>query len=363
MIHIVSQQPQISTIDVYSWNIGYNAILYKSTQLSNYIKHNQAADIIVFGFQELTTMSSIRIRRHLRRLFTTHKLIVYKSVCNFNFVISTMIFVRKNKQMHVEWGSTKRNCRSYTKGWVNIVLTINRSFQLNIVNTHLPFSDNLKPFCDQLLEISKVVNIHKNSNVSTILLGDINSRSLILEDCYKKNVQFTNNAMKTKVKQLENKPLQHTILLPRNVISNNNYRSSMICGLHNVQSLSFSKFLKSMLQQDFLKILMSKNRTNNNFNKIFRHFTNDKNTIDLLNKVRKFLQIFNESRILFLPTYKRNPTTGQFSLSKKDKGRLPGYADRILFYNPLNRLKSTGYTSIPITGNDHLPIVQRFMLH
>jgi hypothetical protein len=49
-----------------------------------------------------------------------------------------------------------------------------------------------------------------------------------------------------------------------------------------------------------------------------------------------------------------------FSLSKKNVGRLPGYADRIIFKNPKNIIKAIKYTSLPVIGNDHLPIVKKF---
>ena len=49
-------------------------------------------------------------------------------------------------------------------------------------------------------------------------------------------------------------------------------------------------------------------------------------------------------KIDFLPTYKR---------SKKD-GRLPGYVDRIFYRG--NIIEGFSYRSLPINGNDHLPI-------
>jgi hypothetical protein len=80
---------------------------------------------------------------------------------------------------------------------------------------------------------------------------------------------------------------------------------------------------------------------------------------------------FTEQQIHFLPTYKRHKKTGNFSLVKKppsfkpwakDAGRLPGYADRILFKqgDEFYRTECRLYTSVGITGNDHLPVYGLF---
>jgi hypothetical protein len=47
---------------------------------------------------------------------------------------------------------------------------------------------------------------------------------------------------------------------------------------------------------------------------------------------------------------------------KGTKGRLPGYADRVIFKNPYGLLVPQSYDSIPIKGNDHLPVLQTFKL-
>ena len=78
---------------------------------------------------------------------------------------------------------------------------------------------------------------------------------------------------------------------------------------------------------------------------------------------------YTEPPINFLPTYKRNETTGIFDLIKPPRvilgyelspneekaGRLPGYADRIFYRNNTN-IKCLNYGSFGVTGNDHLPI-------
>jgi hypothetical protein len=88
---------------------------------------------------------------------------------------------------------------------------------------------------------------------------------------------------------------------------------------------------------------------------------NERLTDELLN-LKKQLRDFKESSIEFFPTYKRNPVDGAFLLSKQGKGRLPGYADRVIFTNPVHLLIPGEYTSLAIKGNDHLPVVQRFTI-
>jgi hypothetical protein len=89
---------------------------------------------------------------------------------------------------------------------------------------------------------------------------------------------------------------------------------------------------------------------------------------DILNKIMAETK-FREHGISFLPTYKRSmmkKDMGNFELFKRSDsdpnkikaGRYPGYADRILFTDGC--LKCDTYTSLDITGNDHLPVYANF---
>lgn len=72
------------------------------------------------------------------------------------------------------------------------------------------------------------------------------------------------------------------------------------------------------------------------------------------------LSAFRESAIRFLPTYRRHKQTGQFELHN----RIPGYADRVLYKTTDGTLvaQDNAYMSLPIKGNDHLPITHTFSL-
>jgi hypothetical protein len=64
---------------------------------------------------------------------------------------------------------------------------------------------------------------------------------------------------------------------------------------------------------------------------------------------------FKEHDFPYLPTYKRDTKNGKFKLTKDDKGRLPGYADKIIYASDKN-VNVENYMPLDITGNDHLPI-------
>ena len=103
--------------------------------------------------------------------------------------------------------------------------------------------------------------------------------------------------------------------------------------------------------------------------------SNDK-LIELLKKtdshkfVNKFLDFSDAKEIKFLPTYKRDKKNGTFSLKKKEKkykffgektvGRLPGYADRIIYRKCGKLEEALVYSPLAVTGNDHMPIMAVF---
>ena len=67
--------------------------------------------------------------------------------------------------------------------------------------------------------------------------------------------------------------------------------------------------------------------------------------------------------INFLPTCKRDPADGKFLLCKEGKGRLPGYADRIMTNKIGDIVKgSCKYEPLCMIGNDHLPIYGSFSI-
>ena len=359
----------IESLDVYSWNIGHDKIIEKCNNLVNNIQ--SLPDILVIGFQETSAMSFSTIQKQLSNTFKyTHKLLAKEETClmsttlNNSFVIGTLIFVNVNKYDLVNKVSVVKDCKSLTKGFLNITLKVHNEY-VNIINAHLPFKNDLSNFANLFLKFFDTIN----ENETTIILGDLNSRSLILPDCYKKDVQFTcteqdNCKVSSLVQRLQQLTLYDSIDVSPSVKSLN-IENKQICGIHGSHLIndgtSFDRFVKLMIKKDFLKLFLKRENTINNAEKEFEYITkNDQTITSLLLKLKHQLSSYCESPIHFYPTYKRKPSDGMFSLSKKNVGRLPGYADRIIFKNPKNIIKAIKYTSLPVIGNDHLPIVKKF---
>ena len=168
----------------------------------------------------------------------------------------------------------------------------------------------------------------------TIIVGDLNSRSLINP---KLNIQMTpkiKNAVdshfqyrqqtidnprplmyKAQVQQLMNKAQNQSVMTPREI--------------QNFQLLT--ERLKS---GDFLSYFMEKNEGN------FRD-------IDTIN---------------FLPTYKISEDLKLYRLNKGDKLRLPGYTDRILTDINPESIRDVTYKSIKRFGSDHFPVMANFTI-
>jgi hypothetical protein len=203
---------------------------------------------------------------------------------------------------------------------------------INFTNTHFPFkseSATVKFWARMKDDIG--MNGAQGDELR-FLIGDINSRSLLTKGCYNKTV--TSCASRNSSAQdeegycivkdaLESIPFQYSFA---NRYSNTSQRSQLCESSRNSCSISSSQV------QD-----------------------------------KSIPELFTENQIDFLPTYKRHKKTGNFSLVKKppsfkpwakDAGRLPGYADRILYKqgDQYHRTECLRYTSIGITGNDHLPV-------
>ena len=391
-----------SSIDVYTWNIGNKNIKKKSQDLISTVERSKRSDIMVFGFQEISLGSLSTITKLMKKAFVVsggRKLSVKEKNINWqqpwkeatmknyillsqshtcslsstlsnSFVIATLIFVRQDRNLeNLKMKPVFKNCKLFTKGFLCIPFSINNKMY-NIINTHLPFKDNLTTYAKLFNRILDAIH----PNETTILMGDLNSRSLILDECYKKNVQYQCKirgcTLEKQLERLHSLNLQETIKLPSSVNTiqqNNTILNDTTCGisddvlLSNGKSRVFPRFLKAMIDKDFLNIFLRKS-TSKIVMDSFWNITQDQTLTDLLTKLKIRLKQYKEMKIGFYPTYKRDATSGRFSLSKGAKGRLPGYADRVIFNNPYGLLVPQSYMSIPVKGNDHLPVLQVFKL-
>ena len=362
-----------NTMDVYTWNMGYDNIAKKGANLVSAVKANpNVSDVLVFGFQEISVMGFHSMVVRLKAAFAEYTVVASEKTCTLSsgfknsFVIATIIFVRSSKVMHARALPPYKDCKSITKGFVCIPIVINNKV-VNIINTHLPFNNDLQYFVNLFAKMLGVVSTEE----TTIILGDLNSRSLILDECYKKNVQYQCDMndcnLATQIKKLHTLPIDQTIKLPSTVRSIH-LPDTKVCGIQKstlqpgVQNDIFERFLKSMIQKDFLKLFLKRENTVATAQSQFMHITNDMELTKSLLELKRKLKCYCESKIDFFPTYKRDVASGVFSLSKKEKGRLPGYADRVIYSDPSKMLQSNTYMSLAIRGNDHLPVLQRFSI-
>jgi hypothetical protein len=389
-----------SSIDVYTWNIGNKRVHQKGQDLISSVTRSKRSDIMVFGFQEISLGSLKTITNLLRKTFETpggrkqsvkekninwqqpwqeaplknYILLSQNHTCSMSstlsnsFVIATLIFVRQDRNLeNLKIKPVIKDCKLLTKGFLCIPFSINNKI-INVINTHLPFKDDLTTYAQLFNRILDSVP----PNETTILIGDLNSRSLILDACYKKDVKYQCKirgcTLEKQLAKLHSMNLMDTIKLPQSVAAIQ-LQHNATCGipddvlLSNGNSRVFPRFLKAMIDKDFLYIFLKQRKsTNKTVSEEFWQITKDHTLTDTLINLKIRLQNYKEMKIDFYPTYKREAASGRFSLSKGTKGRLPGYADRVIFKNPYGLLVPQSYDSIPIKGNDHLPVLQTFKL-
>ena len=338
-------------INVISWNIGKNITISKLHELIN---GNTTSEILILGFQELSALKIKLLTRYLVEVLEVYgyKLLIQKSTCNVNmfnnFTIFTAIFIKKSSMSSISVVNSDNKCTNLyqTKGFVSLQIKYNKLI-LDIINVHVPFN-NIETSRHFLREMH--VNLKKKGFTSPnkILLGDFNSRSLIVDKCYMKDVSNCNandsveDYSSSLSKYCKLKSYLEGLSLKNSCRSIGRYHKRLniteskcknitkrsICSTRKMK-LTKSNVLKTLIQNDlFVKDCFFRNLK------------------------------YKEGEIKFYPTYKRDPQSGQFRLSKDNNGRLPGYADRIFYTG--NVLSVSKYNSLCVKGNDHLPICASF---
>ena len=373
-----------------SWNIGENIRQNKINQLIQEFKNNVEVlpDIIVIGFQEIPVTSS------LTRLRTTFKKKLYKPLgqmlsnaldneysmldtyddtlssriytrfypnenkninlftcANFvsanvgGFAIVTYIFKLKSCKIPIVPILVDDHCIGTITGYCAVTLKIGNSQTIDIVNTHMPFA-NEKTTNDFAKKMLKWLYDSNFRSKSQVILGDLNSRILLTNDCYKKDITPCKNKDETEhskycyiKKKLESLPFDRSIMVDTSIKSRMRIKklTDKNCNIETRVSknrLVHNSALPSNMV-DIQKLLLKGDYLHVNMKTLFPDF--------------------KEDTINFLPTYKRNPQNGKYSLSKNNEGRLPGYADRILI-TKFSDLKLSTYQPLSVIGNDHLPI-------
>jgi hypothetical protein len=289
----------------------------------------------------------------------------YITLCNFDYKIVTIVLVSDRiRQSKIDKDSTVMYCpglihgKPGTKGFTLIKLDYSYYNQpqpsLYIINLHAPFKtfEKTTTFFNKLFE--NFTDIDTNTN-NIIIMGDYNSRSLITKfHEYIKDVdpsicssleddKYDEDYCEQK-SELESMPATNNRLfgpvndsMISNYVSSNSFKTLRAELKLKEYPLQFYPSYKRQTQKQYAK--------NSNMTGRLAYLSNiPRNTLKIVK------------------------TPGQFSLEKgngKDKKyRLPGYADRItVLGSKINLLPETNmYTTIPVIGNDHIPVVATFVV-
>lgn len=381
---------------VISWNIGENITASKMDELrETYFQQTDIEpDLLFVGLQEVPVSAGLRTRNQFKEQFYKkiadllgnsfsqyHLITNYikpdTSVFNFGimkeknlnlftcanivsgvgggFGIATYILVKKDSFLQVRPIAVKERCVRSTKGYCVVTLLINEAYLVDVVNTHMPFEsmEATKRFANDMLSW---LDVHGFRSPTQLIMGDLNSRSLLTSDCYAKNITVCDTTDEDNGDVMED--AKYCFL--KSKLENMTFEESV-----DTYSLKTHMRVKKLTEDNCdIAERVSKHRlTSSGEKKIgmeHKHYVRILTKSDVLSRnLKSWFPDFKEAPIAFLPTYKRDLSTGEYSLSKKDgkksKGRLPGYADRIL-YKHKGHLKTLMYRPLGVKGNDHIPI-------
>ena len=392
------------SLGILSWNIGKKASNNQERihiLLDEFFKkcgENKQPDILVIGFQELPPSSNVK--KHLdsfQKVKTEYEFICQAETCNSYkiktscplppplqacFAIRSFVYAKCPKPPPQPPKpcplrpscKVNKSCPKTTKGYVLTKLEISGNL-IYIVNTHMPFQDlnTTNNFVDEMFKKLKL-----KDETNLIIFGDLNSRSLLSSDCYKKELPLceenSNEKYCTIIRKLNNTDCINT----ENPSANNEtsdggaeealYGPEEYDGFETREVEEFGGFENG-------KSVGGGNSVDHCGLGLTGKYDTDKidekKLIDILIKtdslqlVKGLKNDFKDAKALdFLPTYKRASNTGCFKLKKGDQGRLPGYADRIIYKTKSSILNNAEvYSPLRVTGNDHLPIMALFNLN
>ena len=323
-----------------TYNLGGQQPQAANHIISTFFQKKEFPDVCVFGFQEMK--GHYQLNPYFQDLY--HQPLVHNACqgVSKSFNLCLIIYVRK----HIEFKKVEdkkictrlgyHNWKYYgSKGIQNIILNIKEKIYL-FMNLHAPFASakaksggTYAQFYQDFIE--KTITQFKRKypdNFGCFVLGDLNSRSYLNFDnvCKQETSCLLTRGFNTK------NATQHDFGadFPRKMVQ---------------QILNKKQFHKQQLQE--YETLVKKLKDSD----ALTRFLKDKDLKDI-------------QEIQFLPSYKRNTETAQFQLSKDDKLRLPGYADRILTnLDSINiEYDASGYDILKdesdrnITGSDHVPV-------
>lgn len=337
---------------IITWNFGKQSIEKLDCIVNNLFKKEQnekdhQENIYIVGLQEVHSNEIKVITQHLNNVipngynmikgtkssivnpgkmhseFDLMTFIIYSNNINMKFYQNkSQIFKKKSVPENPSMLGKITNVVVGTKGYLWVDFKID-DIDITIVNVHLPFKDE-----DYSLKNFQLLNNMFKDKSNVIILGDYNTRSKVDDSCMNQsvcNVHYVKNAEG-----------------PINILEKE---------LNNCKTNNEKCIIQT---QDNAKEEIDECEVSR------RKCDKDKDILienDLLNQVKEdIMPDFKEDVIEFLPSYKIN-SDGEYSLNKNGKGRLSGYADRILVKGDQLEITKNTYTRLNCLGNDHFPIL------
>lgn len=355
------------SFSIYSYNIAGKTETFARKFIIEILESQmqQIPDVFIFCFQEMS--NHYNLFQVGQDLLPNFEIISVQNGCQGtykNFNLCTIVLQYTKKKQWDGKGFNKKPFQSRTldkkctsiglsiynskplyfgnKGALYTVMTVERETYL-IINTHAPFASEKGIIGSRyggsyanFWELFIFSEIRKNKmQGKTIIVGDLNSRSLINPNL---NIQLTpkiKNAVdyhfQYRQQTIDNpRPLMYKAQVQQ--LMNKAQNDSVMMTPRQIQN--FQKLTERLKSGDFLSYFMEKNGGN------FRD-------IDTIN---------------FLPTYKISEDLERYRLNKGEKLRLPGYTDRILTDIHPESIRDVTYKSIKKIGSDHFPVMANFTI-
>jgi hypothetical protein len=324
-----------------TYNLGGGEPSRANDIIISFFDKKELPDVCVFGFQEMKGHFNLNHYFH-----SAYQLPLIHSACqgvSKSFNLCLIIYVKNNIQFHkVEDNKIctrlgYHNWKYYgSKGIQNIILNIEGKIYL-FMNLHAPFASakaksggTYAEFYQDFIQktITKFKSTYFSNNSGCFVLGDLNSRSYLNFDnvCKQETSCLLMKGFNTKNATQQDFGADFPKQSVQQILNKKQF--------YQQQQIEYGTLVEKLKRSDALTT-----------------FLGDKDLKDI-------------KEIHFLPSYKRNTKTAQFQLSKDDKLRLPGYADRILTNLDSINIKYNAYrydilkdqSDRNITGSDHVPV-------
>ena len=342
-------------ISIYSYNIAgkkqYYAEDFMMKVFYSIKSQMEKPELMIFCFQEMDS-------HYMKGKYFSEEydIVSIQNGCqgtSNKFNLSTIIFQKNPKNFFLQIQKIKKcthlgmyGISSYfgSKGAIYTILTLNDK-KYFLINTHAPFASEKGIMGGSYSDFWNIFissQIKKNKmEGKTIIVGDLNSRSLI-----------NPNLDIRKTPTIKNAEDQHF-----------RYRAQ---NQYNPRPLMFKAQVQQLMNKAQNQKSMTRREEQNLRTLKQRLRSGDYLTFFMNNSEEEHMQNINMrdiGKLNFLPTYKISEEKKQYKLMKKEHLRLPGYADRILTDIDPMMINDISYTSVKTIGSDHFPVMATFYLN